>query len=508
MNTSVFWQRMPLLLLLPLAAISPFSVAQDTDTEALPECRSVSYDPDGDGYGWDIFTGTSCRVTGNTTPAPEVIHRETGQPVLFERGFWDANADLVNRNLHCRTFEWSAADSQYLSTTEDWYWFRALPEQPPWISEYYSGPELIAQDTLDSRIPIQWSVVFGLFTSRSREEIYRVEFPASGDWIERFTSNDGHAGVRFWHSFFSSLIDTEFTECIDASGAPFGPTGHWDQPATILPSIYSDTPLYFTGAVEPYPNITNRETGQAVQFETGTWEFQADISRRTVECTNIIWDESAGVYRQVQYNPGFNDRVHFHPLLANSPTNESHAWLVYDFRRYVEKWEIDGANFSSPSGLANSMWYEPIERESLGEVIKGVRYWGSHGAGPDVRNRSYSDCYASERPPRGIYSFDAGRSVVIDFQPNQEAPQPDIESTTTDDNIDQNTPDSEQIDNNNGDQNTAGSESADTSGSTLATYSDITSGSQNEGNSTTGGGGFSLLFLWLAVFRNRLYRSN
>lgn len=98
--------------------------------------------------------------------------------------------------------------------------------------------------------------------------------------------------------------------------------------------------------------------------------------------------------------------------------------------------------------------------------------------------------------------------MVIDFQPNQEAPQPDIESTTTDDNIDQNTPDSEQIDNNNGDQNTAGSESADTSGSTLATDSDITSGSQNEGNSTTGGGGFSLLFLWLAVFRNRLYRSN
>ena len=98
--------------------------------------------------------------------------------------------------------------------------------------------------------------------------------------------------------------------------------------------------------------------------------------------------------------------------------------------------------------------------------------------------------------------------MVIDFQPNQEAPQPDIESTTTDDNIDQNTPDSEQIDNNNGDQNTAGSESAETSGSTLATDSDITSGSQNEGNSRTGGGGFSLLFLWLAVFRNRLYRSN
>ena len=67
--------------------------AQDTDT-ALPECTSVADDPDGDGFGWVVLTQSSCRVTDNTSAAPQRVNRETGQPVLLERAYWDANADF------------------------------------------------------------------------------------------------------------------------------------------------------------------------------------------------------------------------------------------------------------------------------------------------------------------------------------------------------------------------------------------------------------------------------
>jgi len=93
--------RYVLSLLLLLSA----SAAQAQVTIA---CQSAASDADGDGFGFE--NGQSCRVDISSANAPEFVNQRTGQPVILERPFW--NAEDFLEPIVCQNFYFDGIDYQ------------------------------------------------------------------------------------------------------------------------------------------------------------------------------------------------------------------------------------------------------------------------------------------------------------------------------------------------------------------------------------------------------------
>jgi len=477
-----------------LTLVFQFSIGINHSTAMVnpadwPSCDSLSADPDGDGFGWIVSNQSSCLVTSETDPVPEYINRETGQPVLLERAYWDANADLTDRNISCQRFEWNDASSTYAVRDTRWYRFVALPNETPWIAHYYSKASEAELNTND-RPQFIWSVDFGIFSNEFSGGVYTPDsFPAGEThWIEPVLVSGAQEALRFWDdsrlTFDNGgniVPDIRFTECIDSSGEPLRTTGRWDQPATNQELAYIDTPLFFTGKQEPEPAITDRKNGRSIQLDTGTWEFQQDLVYRTVTCSPYRWQEGINDYAPANDFLG-RWKYEYHPRLLGGAVNSSWAWGFFDGNNFVDDWSVTENSFIVPeSTFANSMWFEQVTDDDSG--TQGVRYWGVPGEPADVRNQSYQDCYATERT-RGLNSNSA---LVASFKPTGSC-----EDCNADSSVD---PDGTPI-------------------SDTDTDSDTTAETISSSSSVSGGGAISGLYLLLMVLvsntlrRMRSKRSN
>ncbi len=303
-----------LLLALSGTVGTTTSFAQGTDEPLV--CASLFDDPDGDGFGQVPLTNDSCIVTEETRRPPTYVNSRTGEPAQLIRAFWDGNADLIDRDIVCKQFS-SSGETGFLFETR-WYRFLAIPTGST-AGFYYAADTQSELAPDSSMVPFlwDWSIDYGRLQSESNLSFVNLgHFPgaypqgASTDYfntfstpgafpdtdysyVEPFINEDGVQAIRFYETSGSLLnVFIDYTECSDASGQPFGPSGSPDSIPTAAPSPYIETATPFTGFQEPKPIVVNRETGSEVSFQTGTWDAQADFVDRTLTCTTYVYSDS------------------------------------------------------------------------------------------------------------------------------------------------------------------------------------------------------------------------
>jgi len=194
-----------------------------------------------------------------------------------------------------------------------------------------------------------------------------------------------------------TTLTLDYTECSDASGQSFGPSGSPENPATTAPSPYVETALPFTGTQENKPVVVNRETGVEVNFETGIWDAQAHFVDRTVTCTSYVYLDTSSRY-VTGFNGGFTSDDHYEPRIAGFAANGGAVISLFEGNHSYGEWSVNG----NEASFVGSQWYEPISATGFsfdtgpGGVREGVRYWGRPGLTETERSGSYTDCYARD----------------------------------------------------------------------------------------------------------------
>jgi len=356
-------------------------------SQELNSCTTIAYDPDGDGFGWDPFEQSSCVVDDQTAPAPTVTNLETGEVITLLRNYWDGNVDFANREIQCDFFEFRETTQQYTLDRSYRYWHLPLPDQPPWVSGYYV---YFAEGEIRNTLPLEhdgffntgpWSIAHGLRVLSFADIIpgswwVDRQFPLR-TWSERVVYPDGKQALRNWSGSLHSA--SEYQDCFYTSGEVLQATGHWDQTPTSSGDALTESPLFFTGEIEPQPEIVHLATGQPVQFETGVWDMQADFTNKEIRCDDMTWNPTSGEF---QFRPigGPVFEYVFLPRLAQYPDTGIYL-ITFDFAGSGRQWKIE--NNIIDMNFPPSQWFEAIVNE---EGTEGVRYW--------LEEDRFIDCYA------------------------------------------------------------------------------------------------------------------
>ena len=129
--------------------------------------------------------------TGKIEPKPEIINLATAQPVKFETGFWDMQADFINKEINCDDIVWFNGEYSFNNIAGPVFEYAFLPR----LSQYpNTGIINRSYDFVSSGG--QWKI---------EDNVIDALFPPS-QWFEAIARDDGTEGVRFWRTE-SAYID-------------------------------------------------------------------------------------------------------------------------------------------------------------------------------------------------------------------------------------------------------------------------------------------------------------
>lgn len=247
--------------------------------QAVFECRETASDPDLDGYGWEWNAQdggmSSCTVTADSRPAPQIVNRETGESVQLVRPYWNANRDIAGRDIECvghyfdETVGRYEPVAQYTSNLHH----QPLPHAPPYMAsvEFDNYPYHVWPDQTIEKI---WTVIDGQYIG-----------PMTGAWVELLeATSTRQAGIRVW------ATDPAYRDCYDVSGASLAPTGYIGE---VLPSApVENQSLIVQGPPAPVysePPV-NLVTAEPVQLSDVYWDIYANFWQRQISCLGFEWD--------------------------------------------------------------------------------------------------------------------------------------------------------------------------------------------------------------------------
>jgi len=186
--------------------------------QALPSCRSIISDTDGDGYGWE--NDGSCVVTSTSLESPAFTNLETGETVNLVRAYWN-ESDFTRNDISCVYERFNGSQYSLLSTESTdvgLFDFRALSETAPFTGDIFTNFSSVATET--------WSLNDGIYQGPSAlgksPWVEIIDFDRQAGPLAPGTRN----AVRIWQS------DGLYTQCLTANPrALFVPTG--SPPETI-----------------------------------------------------------------------------------------------------------------------------------------------------------------------------------------------------------------------------------------------------------------------------------
>lgn len=143
--------------------------------------------------------------------APEFVNQRTGQPVILERPFW--NAEDFLEPIVCQNFYFDGIDYQ-VSASAVLMDFEALPTNAPFQSRVLLNPSPGARSA-----PFRWSLENGIYTGPTA--LGQTPWVETGNFEPNVAGSDiDLIGVRVWTSDFG------FTRCITTNPLEaFLPTG-------------------------------------------------------------------------------------------------------------------------------------------------------------------------------------------------------------------------------------------------------------------------------------------